>query len=90
MARDAIWTAEFWERTFSQSVHAAAGAAIGPLASLEISTLHSLPWESIATSALAGAAISLLASLSSQGVPGSAPATFLPKHLTEKRSPDVS
>jgi hypothetical protein len=78
MARDPLFTGDFWMRSSSQAIHAAAGAAIGPLASLEISTLKSLPWQAIATSALVGALVSLFASLSSQGIPGSAPASFLP------------
>lgn len=84
MARDAIWTGEFWERAFSQSLHAAAGAAIGPLASLELTTLHSVPWQAVATSAMVGGIVSLLASLSSQGVPGTQPASFIPKHDEDK------
>lgn len=80
MARDAMWTAEFWERAFSQSIHAAAGAAIGPLASLEITTLHSLPWQAVATSAMVGGIVSLFASLSSQSFPNTKPASFIPKH----------
>jgi hypothetical protein len=80
---DPLFTRDFWLRTFTQAVHAAAGAAVGILGSEGVQTLHSLPWEAVATSAVFGAAMSVLASLSSQAAPNTMPASFLPSKLNQ-------
>lgn len=79
MTRDPLFTGEFWMRSATQMIHAAAGAAVGPLALKEIHNLRCLPFDDLLTSATVGALVSLLASISSQGVPGTATATFMPK-----------
>ncbi len=76
---DPLFTREFWLRTLTQAIHASAGAAVGILGSEGVRTLHSLPWEAVATSAVFGGLLSVLASLSSQAIPNTTPATFLPK-----------
>lgn len=80
-----LFTRDFWVRTFTQAIHASAGAAVGILGSEGVQTLHSLPWQAVATSAVFGAVLSVLASLSSQAVPNSPPASFVPAKLTGSR-----
>jgi ABC-type branched-subunit amino acid transport system permease subunit len=78
-----LFTADFWQRTFSQAVHTAAGAAVTPLATQELGMLHSVPWYAIASAAAIGGLMSVLLSLASIKVPGTVPASFVPTKFVE-------
>jgi r1t holin len=80
-----LFTRDFWARTFTQAVHASAGAAVGILGSEGVQTLHSLPWQAVLTAAGFGAVMSVLASLASQATPNTATASFVPQKMVRPR-----
>jgi sugar phosphate permease len=84
MTQPNIFTGDFWQRAITQAVHAIAGAILGPLTSEAIHTFKEIPWEALATSGLIGAIVSLLLSLSGQGIPSTPPASLF--NISEPRS----
>lgn len=83
MAKSELFSADFWQRTFTQSVHTAAGAALTPLATEGLGLLHNVPWYAVASAAAIGGIISLLLSLASVKVPGTEPASYVPTKLVD-------
>lgn len=88
MSKSELFTADFWQRTFSQAVHSAAAGALTPLAGQVAGEIHSVPWQACALGAGVGALLSVLVSLVSIPVPGTVPASFVPTKLVEGQPKD--
>lgn len=76
---DNIFTLAFWKRTFENSVHAFAGGMLGSFGAGELGAINSVPWYAALSAGVIAAVISTLASLASQRVPDTAPASFAAK-----------
>lgn len=84
-----LFSADFWQRAFTQAVHGAAGGALGALGSGELRLLNSVPWYAVLSAAVIGGGISLLSSLVSSGVPNTVPASFLPNKVVDTAPQDA-
>lgn len=83
MTAPQLFTVTFWQTTIAQVVHSAAGGALTALTLSGVSAADpaahvSVPWWGLLMGAAVGGASALLLALSSQAIPGSGPATFLP------------
>src|SRR5690349_4880865 len=67
--REPLLTREFWSRTFTQSIHAAAAGALSIFTNKEFNLIHGGSWAALAVGAATGLIGSVLLSLTSQGVP---------------------
>jgi hypothetical protein len=89
MTTPQIFTTTFWQATIAQVVHAAAGGAltawgIGAVGATDPATHVSVPWWGLFMGAVIGGLTALLLALSSNLVPGTGPATFLPEQTPAK------
>lgn len=78
MTMGQIFTKAFWVRFLENGVHAFAGGVLGIVGTGFTGDLTSVPWETALSAGAIGALVSGLASLASEGVPNTAPASFLP------------
>jgi len=78
MTMGQIFTKAFWVRLFENGIHAFAGGVLGVIGTGFAGGLAAVPWETALSAGAIGALVSSLASLASEGVPNSAPASFLP------------
>lgn len=81
VVHEPLFTKEFWSRTFTQAIHAAAGGALSIFTTKEFNLTHGGSWVAMAVGALSGLIGSGLLSLTSQGVPNTQEASFLPISL---------
>jgi hypothetical protein len=54
MSTSELFTKDFWQRAFTQAVHAAAASALTPLATQQLGELNSVPWYAIVSAAVIG------------------------------------
>lgn len=78
-----LFSADFWQRAVTQTVHSAAGGAltalsIGGVGAADPGTHVSVPWWGLLMGAVVGGLTAFLLALSSTAVPNTAPASFLP------------
>jgi hypothetical protein len=85
MANSELFTADFWQRAFTQAVHASAASALTPLATQQLGELGSVPWYAVVSAAVIGGVVSVLFSLASIKVPNTVPASFVPSKLVDDR-----
>lgn len=74
---NSIFSLAFWKFSAEQAVHGAAGAVVTALAAAGVGG-DNVPWYGVLTAAGIGGLTSLALSLSSQAVPGTLPASFIP------------
>jgi hypothetical protein len=83
MSTSELFTKDFWQRAFTQAVHAAAASALTPLATQQLGELNSVPWYAIVSAAVIGGVASVLFSLATVKVPGTMPASLVPSKLVD-------
>lgn len=78
VVREPLFTKEFWSRLITQAVHSGAAGALSIVTTTEFSLINGASWMALCIGGMTGVITSILMSLSSQGIPGTQEASFLP------------
>lgn len=91
MATQELFTVTWWETASAQVIHAAAGGAVGALASAGLGTIGDVPWYGVLSAAVLSGLTTLLLALAGKANPNSGPATaIVPTPQAVKRAAAVN